>query len=495
LDETKAKSDVSDEDEKVQQAGRDLRNFVEKLSGKSLDGVIEASQKAADDIKNDDKLSAYFTDLENFMERLLYQPGYVTSSAASRKAGAMYDDAQSLIAENDQWKNDASRLQKELEALVNGIANDKATHRLVDSLENLGSSLASAGQVGLGSLRAEGQGLYRDFIDVIVPRLISLVKEIPIPRVEYKSEDVDIVIDDIKLESVSFIPDLIRVIQHNDLQFTQGYATYASEYDASIRLRVSGLHFEASNIAFWVSKKTGFMPFEDAGLLDVTFGPDGISFDVTLENADEDDRETFFTVKSVSVSISDFDFNIRENNQWFATWFAKPVLKAFIKRNLTHALEAQIAEYLRSADFRMYGVQQRVIAATNAKPTAANFVNAIVRDSIFPQSSDSGPVKVRQAGVVKYGRRGEYVLHIGVDEALFPDQPPARISNKQRQKAKALAGANTKQARGAAEQFKNKTQDAKAKGQQETNELDARRKEQQRREQKSEGWRSESFDI
>jgi len=495
LDETKAKSEVSDEDEKVQQAGRDLKSFVEKVSGKSLDDVIGASQKAAEDIKNDEKLSIYFTDLEKFFERLLYQPGYVASNAAYKKAGTMYDDAQSLLAENAQWKEDASKLQKELEAVVNGVKNDKTTHRLVDSLENLGSSLASAGQVGLGSLKAEGHGLYRDFMDVIVPRLISLVKEIPVPRVEYKSEDVDIVIDDIKLESASFIPDLIRVVQHNDLQFTQGYATYASEYDASLRLRVSGLHFEASNIAFWVSKKTGFMPFEDAGLLDVTFGPDGISFDVTLENADEDDRETFFTVKGVSVSISDFDFTIRENNQWFATWFAKPVLKAFIKRNLTHALEAQIGEYLRTADTRMYGVQQRVIAATNAKPTPANFVRAIVRDSIFPQSSDSGPVKVRQGGVVKYGRRGEYVLHVGVDEALFPDQPPARISNKQRQKAKALVGGNAKQAKATADQVKNKAQDAKVKGEQEVNELDARRKENARREAKKEGWRSSAFDV
>lgn len=45
LDETIDKSDVSDEDEKVQQAGRDLKQFVENLAGKSMDPVIETSQK------------------------------------------------------------------------------------------------------------------------------------------------------------------------------------------------------------------------------------------------------------------------------------------------------------------------------------------------------------------------------------------------------------------------------------------------------------------
>ncbi len=36
---------MNDEDEKVQQAGRDLKAFVEKVSNKSLDDVIKAAQK------------------------------------------------------------------------------------------------------------------------------------------------------------------------------------------------------------------------------------------------------------------------------------------------------------------------------------------------------------------------------------------------------------------------------------------------------------------
>jgi hypothetical protein len=187
-EETKAKSDITDEDEKVQQAGRDLKEFVEKISGKSVDDVIAAAQKAGDHIRSNEKLSTYFEEIENFLERLLYQPGYVTSQRAYKRASALYNDGQSLIAENDQWKQDAAELQKQLEEVLNGIANDKTTLRLVHALEDLGSSLASTGQVGLGALKVEGKGLYRDFVDVIVPRMISLVKEIPVPRVEYKSE-------------------------------------------------------------------------------------------------------------------------------------------------------------------------------------------------------------------------------------------------------------------------------------------------------------------
>lgn len=188
LDEAKEKSDVSDEDEKVQQAGRDLKEFIEKLSHKSLDDVISTAQAAANDVQGNDKLSAYFDELDKFVERILYQPGYVVSNKAYRKASQLFDDGQSLLRENDQWKKDAAALQKELEEMVNGVANDKATLRLVNALEELGNSLATAGKIGFKSLQIEGQGLYRDFANVMVPRLIGLVQEIPIPRIEYKSE-------------------------------------------------------------------------------------------------------------------------------------------------------------------------------------------------------------------------------------------------------------------------------------------------------------------
>lgn len=45
--ETADKSNVSDEDEKVQQAGRDMKAFIEKITNKPLDDVIKASQKVS----------------------------------------------------------------------------------------------------------------------------------------------------------------------------------------------------------------------------------------------------------------------------------------------------------------------------------------------------------------------------------------------------------------------------------------------------------------
>lgn len=73
-EEVKDKSDASIDEDRVQQAGKDLKTFVERLAGKSLDPVVEAGQKASEDIRGDPKLTAYFEAIEEFMDRCMNDP-------------------------------------------------------------------------------------------------------------------------------------------------------------------------------------------------------------------------------------------------------------------------------------------------------------------------------------------------------------------------------------------------------------------------------------
>ena len=60
---------------------------------------------------------------------------------------------------------------------------------------------------------------------------------------------------------------------------------------------------------------------------------------------------------------------------------------------------------------------------------------------------------------------------------------------------KAAASAASRQATGSADQFRQGAQKAADKGQKEANMLDAKKAEQQRRESRTEGWRSDAFDV
>ena len=69
------------------------------------------------------------------------------------------------------------------------------------------------------------------------------------------------------------------------------------------------------------------------------------------------------------------------------------------------------------------------------------------------------------------------------------------MSNKQREKMKAKAASVRGGVGASADQVKKDAQKVADKGKKEANDLDAKMREQKRRDSKSEGWRSEVFDV
>jgi len=107
---------------------------------------------------------------------------------------------------------------------------------------------------------------------VVLPKAISLVRYVPIPRIEYQDVDIDLVIENLVFESDNFLPSKIRVDSNSHAEFTSAY-TFESEYSNSTIVRIEGFRVRARDISYAFRKKTGFLQFEDKGLLDVYVFP------------------------------------------------------------------------------------------------------------------------------------------------------------------------------------------------------------------------------
>lgn len=295
------------ENEHMDQAWSILKEIIESAADKSLDDLFNAAKKVLEDMRNDERLSKYFQELGQYIERALHDEGYVLSRKASRRADELYDEGQQLLESNAAWKKDADQLMKELNAYSTAFSADPLTAELIDNLQALNEDLIDFKDQTIYALKGKADTIYSDLFRVLVPRIIATIRQIPMPRVEYTSEKLDVVIDDLKLESLSFIPDLVRITNHNDLALEQGYAAYACSLNSNLRLRVEGLRFNAKDIAYYFNHKSSswFRRWEDSGLLSLDLSKgDGLCFDVELESASEDDRETFFTVSASTASIS-----------------------------------------------------------------------------------------------------------------------------------------------------------------------------------------------
>lgn len=109
---------------------------------------------------------------------------------------------------------------------------------------------------------------YLIVVDVVLPKAVSLVRYVPIPRIEYQDADIDLVIENLVFESDNFLPSKIRVDSNSTAEFTSAYS-FESEYTNCTTVRVEEFRIRARDISYAFRKKTGFFQFEDKGLLDV----------------------------------------------------------------------------------------------------------------------------------------------------------------------------------------------------------------------------------
>ena len=107
---------------------------------------------------------------------------------------------------------------------------------------------------------------------MVIPKAVSLLRYIPIPRIEYQDADIDLVIENLVFESDNFLPSKIRIDTNAHAEFTSAY-TFESEYSNTTTIRVEEFRIRAKDISYSFRKKTGFLQFEDKGLLDVYVFP------------------------------------------------------------------------------------------------------------------------------------------------------------------------------------------------------------------------------
>jgi len=109
-------------------------------------------------------------------------------------------------------------------------------------------------------------------VDVVLPKAVSLVRYIPIPRIEYQDADIDLVIENLVFESDNFLPSKVRIDSNSHAEFTSAY-TFESEYSNTATIHVDEFRVRARDISYAFRKKTGFLQFQDKGLLDLFVSP------------------------------------------------------------------------------------------------------------------------------------------------------------------------------------------------------------------------------
>jgi hypothetical protein len=163
---------------------------------------------------------------------------------------------------------------------------------------------------------------------------------------------VEFVIDNLTITSLSFVPDNLIITNHSEFSATRiGKTNGDVNIDASTRVRFDGLRFGAKDVSFWVRRPGAILLSEERGLLDFSLSGSGLSGDVSLALADEEDRESYFKVIDSKVSLKNLNIKVHDNYHYILSALFTPLLKAAIKLSLQSVLSAKIKETFEFLDW------------------------------------------------------------------------------------------------------------------------------------------------
>ncbi|KAK4056475.1 hypothetical protein OIO90_002618 [Microbotryomycetes sp. JL221] len=469
-----------------------LRQIIEEFTG-DLTPVFKSLDKIVDDVKEDSRVDSIFSELDELLDRAVNDPGYITTSRAQRRVEALWDQGQEVIKSNPAWQQDADILSSEAQKCLKRAANDKSLQQLSDKFERWARSFAAFGRTGFNLV--DGGGVWADVTQVFVPRLLSALEAVPLPRVEFTSAEVDLIIDNVRFTSDSFIPDAIHFKNRNEISCRKGYAAYATEFSTATTFSFSGLRLAAKDISYYLAKKGGWIGLEDYGLLDVWIGTpggdDGLDVTLTVENADEHDRESYFKVKKVDVDISGFKIRLHNSGHPVRNWFVQPAVRGYLEKQFKVILEEQIGNMFKTMDRKMYDMSLKAEGAFLAASDPLAFFKGV-----FGSTSSSGLTAVSSTGITKVGPQGAWLMAIGVDEQLLPGKRTGLsqygrdvVSQKRSLEALVEEGrAELREAREIAEDIADDVRD-------EASRIEQEAREQNRQEAQRNGWRSPAFDL
>ena len=199
---------------------------------------------------------------------------------------------------------------------------------------------------------------------------------IPIPRIEYTDEVLDLVIENLALSGRNLFPNIVSMEAHNFVKFSPYNAIklvrsmslcylhanpciFRDENHHEFVLTLGQIQADMRDVAFYFKKKSGFPKLSDSGLADVLLGGEGLTITAHVVSADKD-RSSVFKVKNVNVKVGTLKFSIRDSKHDILYKTLRPLATGLVKKQLQKAIADAITTGLEYVDGQLVGVRDRM---------------------------------------------------------------------------------------------------------------------------------------
>ncbi|KAJ7753393.1 hypothetical protein DFH07DRAFT_886813 [Mycena maculata] len=384
-----------------------LRELLERVANAPLDPVFEAARVLAQDTRNDEALRAWWGDVDGYVRKVLLQVGYVTEPACTTRGKQLRESGHAFY--RDKYSAHFDAVVDASAGWFKSMAEDPLNKTFAEDWARLTRDLLFDGE---GNLHFK-KSLWEDVRGVILPTLVDKVGYIPIPRVEYTDDSLDLVVENLTLSGRHLFPNVVEVEAHNFVRFSPYAAKSAGDAARhEFTFTFAQMHADMRDVAFSFRMKTGPIKMRDSGLADVLLGGQGLTATVTLTSSK--DSSSVFSVGRVRVKVGSLKFSIRDTKHDLLYKTFKPLATRLIKKQIRKALQDAIRTGFEYVDGQLVGVRERMAEAKASEDGSRREVLA----EMFTRKKEDGASTASSPT----GNHSQFKVVANKQGSLFPDR-------------------------------------------------------------------------
>lgn len=361
----------------VKQAMRHFWILVQSLGDPKEWRILE--QRFHDVLKHaykDPDFEKLMSETGNFLQEMLTDPGFFDSG--SDKIGELREKTKQLGSESG-LRQDLDAFLEQAKRALHSVHEDIAIRKLVDATRKVYDNVSNA-------YHDRKSHALENMAHVLLPLLLRNVQNVPIPRLEISSPEMDLLLENLILEpghtvnSSSFLPYRIHVTSRSDFDILKQHSKRATtDLRTTFTATVLGLNISASHFSYWLHSHSGpFLRYKDEGV--ASFYLDRRGFDISLDvEVGRERLEHIFILRGVRVVIHKLDYQIHQSKWRFLLWLTKPFLKHQIRRVIEKKIAEEIVGAAVAVNRELVFARERLRAARIANPKdVASFVRAVL---------------------------------------------------------------------------------------------------------------------
>ncbi|KAK0470635.1 hypothetical protein IW261DRAFT_1001355 [Armillaria novae-zelandiae] len=515
-------------DKHVSKALKQIQTLVERFANnRSLDDLLGKAKQCAIHVREDRDLQRWFQEFFQAIRKMVNDAGYMRSEELKQsKKDLRTRWKKFFVDESSDWKMDYDALRKELDAFELALSQDKDMKRLRDAHVQLGKAIEEGfaedgleAKTGLEAAMEQVSWFWRDTFQVYIPCALTFMKGIPIPRMEYVDNDMELVLENLDISSFNVQPShvYIRNITDVDINTVSPNAPTRTAIGTFTHIRVQAIQLAFDKVSFFYrDKRASVGPSDFSGIVTFTLPPKGIDLDLKLRLIpatqeaepkrgtrikERELKRAFHVIEQARVEITeDIDLSITESNHPMLLSMFKPIFSLRFREALERSLSEQIRGVIEWVDGIAWDVSQRAEVFADGGMGSGNALSAAMWSELGRLRKMSGGWQAfgTGTGMVLEGEKGE-AFAVGVEPQILSGGKKGPLSTASASLKDRMGGVvrpeDAQAVKEVGRQVKEEVKGMAVEGQRQLQSFMQRVEEKTEQERKISGWRSAAFNI